>query len=301
MFMKFRGHPGFGLRSALIAAFLLLVSGAAFAIDLTDASGQVTVRIYFGPWVYGQHNNTSISVDSDFVLVGGGAEIYGPGHPGALLTGSYPDSNLITWHASSKDHESRYLHSLRAWAIGLRLNGVSSTELRNHMILVTQASTESPRPNAVAALPPGYLLVGGGARANWDGAGVLLTDSYPSAFQWVASAKDHRLSDPGTVDAFVIGITSGSIPGFGSLSATYNSSTTYINTADGTASVQTPVGWVLTSVGGQAQYSSGGRMLWQLFPYGYAPNRGAARATSKDHNIVSSGYTSAYAISIQKQ
>jgi hypothetical protein len=271
--------------------------------DFADWSGQVHIRLFLGPWVYGQINNTTVSVDTDYVLVGGGAEIYGLGNPGALLTASYPDLNLTTWHAASKDHEKPFPHYLRAYALGLRLDGVSSTELRNYMVLVTQTSVQAQHPNAVAALPPGYLLIGGGARANWSGAGLLLTESYPNAFQWVASAKDHRIASSGTVDAFAIGITSGSIPGFGSLSATYNSVTTFISTGYGSASVLVPTGQVLSSVGGRAQYSSAGRMLVQMIPYSDPPafSRPGAYVTSKDHFSVDGGYTTAYVVSIQKQ
>jgi hypothetical protein len=303
MLGKARRHVGIGLRSAFLVASLLLMSGAIFGQDFTDASGDVTVRLYTGPWVFGQHNSTTVSVDSDFVLVGGGAEVSGMGNPGALLTGSYPDLNLTTWHAESKDHETPYAHYLRAYAIGLRLNGVSSVQLRSYMVLVTQSSTRAQHPNAVAALPPGYLLIGGGARANWTGPGLLLTESYPSSFQWVASAKDHQITEFGSVDAFAIGITSGSIPGFGSLSATYNSASTFISTGYGTASALVPTGWVLSSMGGQAQYQGQGRMLTQLIPYSDPPanSRPGGRVTSKDHSFADAGSTSAYVVAIQKQ
>src|SRR5215469_2593426 len=40
-------------------------------------------------------------------------------------------------------------------------------------------STSAPHPAAHVTVPPGYKLVGGGARVNWSGAGNLLTASYP--------------------------------------------------------------------------------------------------------------------------
>jgi len=154
-----RRYVGLELYSAFIIALglFLLGSSCVYGQDFTDWSGQVHVRVYLGPWVYGQHNVTTVSVDTDYVLVGGGAEIYGAGNPGALLTASNPDLNLTTWHASSKDHVNPYPHSLRAYAIGLRLDGVSSTDLRNYMVLVTQTSTPAHHPNAIAALPPGIF------------------------------------------------------------------------------------------------------------------------------------------------
>jgi len=296
----------FPIRMTLLAAAIAICAADARAQsseDFTDASGQVTVRIYTGPEVTGEINNTTVSVDTDFVLVGGGAEVEGMGSPGALLTASYPDQNLTTWHASSKDHILTYSHKLRAYAIGLRLAGVSSTQLRSYMVLVTQNSGTGEHVSAVAALPPGYLLVGGGGRANWSTAGLLLTESYPNAFQWVASAKDHWITEYGSVDSFAIGITSGTIPGFGSLSVNYNSAVTWANSGYGVADVTVPTGWVLSSVGGQAQYNGQGRMLCQLVPYVDPPtySRPGGLAMSKDHYKYDSGYTTAFAVAISKK
>src|SRR5918992_3289786 len=216
--MLWRFHRHIGLRSTFIITMLLLGSSVVFGqnfTEFTDASGEVIVRVYTGPWVYGQHNTTSVSVDTDFVLVGGGAMISQwqneddlLGQPGALLTKSYPTSNFTTWHAASKDHGTAYPHYLRAYAIGMRLSGVSSVQLRDYMIFVPQTSSAGHHPTAVASVPPGYLLLGGGARANGTPQrGLLLTASYPySSHEWVASAKDHHFSEMGTVDAFAIGI-----------------------------------------------------------------------------------------------
>ena len=304
--------------STLIITMLLLgssvVFGQGFTQDFTDASGEVIVRVYTGPWTPApnSHNTISVSVDTDFVLVGGGAMIsqwQNPadlwGQPGALLTASYPDPNLTTWTAKSKDHGTAYPHYLRAYAIGLRLSGISSAQLRSYMVLVQPPpSLPGPRPTAVASVPPGYLLVGGGARANGNSQrGQLLTASYPYSFhEWIASAKDHHFSDPGTVEAFAIGIQQ-SIPGFGVLNATPNNNFTWVKTGYGDASVAAPTGWVLTSVGGHAQYIGAGRLLTDLFPYFHSSNRLGARAISKDHlgPYYTEGNTYAYTISIQKQ
>src|SRR5688572_21603142 len=86
-------------------------------------------------------------------------------------------------------------------------------------------------PTAVASVPSGYLLVGGGARANGSlQLGLLLTASNPSSFhEWMASAKDHHFSESSTVTAFAIGIQQ-SIPGFGVLNAAYNSAPHQVKT-----------------------------------------------------------------------
>ena len=308
-----KAHRHIGLRCTFIIATLLLGSSVVFgqfAQEFTDASGEVIVRVYTGPWVYGQHNTTEVSVDTDYVLVGGGAMISqwaNPddllGQPGALLTASYPNSNLTTWHAKSKDHGTPYPHYLRAYAIGLRLSGVSSVQLRSYMTILPATST-GHHPTAVVSLPAGYLLVGGGARANGTPQrGLLLTASYPSsAHEWRASAKDHHFSEIGSVDSFVIGIQQ-SIPGFGVLSVVQNNAATFVPTSYGVATVQAPTGWVMSSVGGHAEYTGPGRLLTDLFPWEPSSNRLGAKVISKDHlgPYNTAGYTYAYTVSIQKQ
>jgi len=300
-----------------LAAFLILASGCDAASDLgegevdqaisgdfVDSSGAVTVRIKTCGWSASvSHPTATCSVDSDFVLIGGGAEVEGEGWPGALLTASYPSADLSTWIASSKDHWKGYAHRLRAYAVGLKLTGVSSVTLRNYMAFVSSQSGAAAHPSAVAELPPGFKLVGGGARANYSGQGIMLVASYPDSFQWVAEAKDHRRADSGTVDAYAIGITAGSIPGFGSIDTSSISASTWVSTGYGTADLSTPTGWVLASVGGAAQYDSWGRLLTDLIPFIDAPTniKQGSKVRSKDHEVADSGFTTSYLISIRKQ
>lgn len=318
--MLWRFHRHIGLCITLIITTLLLGSSVAFGQDciqdFTDASGQVTIRVRTGSWVGPlSHNTTSVNMDTDFVLVGGGAAIsQSPslnglfGQPGALLTASYPDANLTTWHAKSKDHGTAYKHYLRAYAIGMRLSGVSSVQLRSYMVWVTPQPSSGNNPTAGASVPLGYLLVGGGARATGKpSAGLLLTASYPSsAYEWTASAKDHHFSDPtGTVEAFAIGIQP-NIPGFGVLSVSFNNTSTYASmfASYGATTIQAPTGWAQSSVGGRVDYGTGpGRLLTAVFPICDSSNRPGAQAISKDHlgPYYSPGDTYAYTVFIQKQ
>jgi hypothetical protein len=53
----------------------------------------------------------------------------------------------------------------------------------------------------------GYVLVGGGAKVNWEGAGNLLTASYPDAQGgWTAASKDHVSPDPAVIVAYALGV-----------------------------------------------------------------------------------------------
>lgn len=282
------------------------VKTQALSTDYTDASGQITIRIKTCGWTSpAQHARTACSVDTDFVLVGGGAEIDGEEHPGALLTESYPDPNLTTWWAASKDHLGQYPfpHRLRAYAIGLQLYGVASSDLRTRMYLAVEESSAANHPTATAELPSGYLLIGGGARTVWSGPGVMLVGSFPDAFQWVAEAKDHVLAERGLVVAYAIGIAS-TIPGFGNLGVVVNDAVTYTSGAYGVSQVLQPTGTALTSIGGHATGWSAraGRLLADLIPFYDFPSnqRSGARVTTKDHHLPDSGETRAYALGLRK-
>lgn len=275
----------------------------ALTADFTDASGTVTVRIKQCALTASQEvNTTTCPVDSGFVLIGGGAEIFGEGSPGALLTASFPDLGLTTWTASSKDHRLTFFHQLRAYSVGLKLAGVTASTLRANMAVVSVRSTPSEHPSTGISVPGGFNLVSGGARANWVTEGQLLTRSIPSGFQWLAASKDHDVAEVGTVDAFAIGLTSGTIPGFGSIDVNVGQTSTSVSTGYGTANRIVPAGFVLASIGGDAQFNGAGRMLTDLIPFGDAPSDIAAGATvtSKDHKFQDSGITTAYVVAIRK-
>ncbi len=130
-----------------------------------------------------------------------------------------------------------------------------------------------------------------------------LVSSFPSGSQWMAASKDHIVPEVGTVDAFAIGITSGTIPGFGSIDVAVSpATTTSVPTGYGTANRIVPPGSVLASIGGGAQSFGAGRMLTDLIPFGDAPSDSVQGVTvrSKDHEVQDSGTTSAYVVSIRK-
>lgn len=274
-------------------------------LDFRDSSGTVTVRIKrceASPVL--QHVTTACTVDSDFVLVGGGAEVLGEGDPGALLVASYPDPGLSQWNAQSKDHVARFPHSLRAYSIGLKLAGVSSRTLRDSMKLVSQRSDPDQFIEWAAEMPSSFALIGGGARANWVSQGQLLFGSLPTmANQWIAGSKDHIDAEVGTLDVFAIGITTGEIPGFGKLKVTSQSIRTIpVNSGYDEAKLVVPSGWVLTSIGGGTNFhSDAGRMLTDMIPF-FDPALSVPGVTirSKDHEIRDSGSTVAHIVIARK-
>lgn len=277
----------------------------SFTADFTDASGRVQVRIKTCPWSQPSRRNVATcSVDSEFALVGGGAEVEGNGAPGALLDSSYPNSTLSTWTASSKDHSSAYDHRLRAFAIGLKLSGVSVTTLRRNLTRVVASSASDVQvPIAAAEVPPGYTLISGGAMAHWDVSGLLLTKSYPEAglVRWNAEAKAHGSSELGTVDAIAVGIRN-PFPDFGDLDVRIDAASTDATGGYGTAQVFLESGYVASGIGGRADWPASGRLLTDVLPIASMPNfeQAGAIARSNDHSdLAVGGSTHAFVLGIR--
>lgn len=259
----------------------------------TDWSGRVETQIWecaVGPV---QHGAAGCSVDPEYVLIGGGAWAdYGTGREGALLTSSHPENDMLqTWVAASKDHLKTQLHTLRVWAVGLRLIGVSRQTLRANMSYTETTSTFVQHPQGTVSVPPGFLLVGGGARVNWSGAGNLLFQSFPtSSTQWTARSKDHGQTSPATITVKAIGLRP-TISGFGSLDiAARQASTTFVGTSIGTATGRVEDGWVLGTVGGRATFNGQGRLLFRMSP----TTNFNFTVASKDHVFVDGGGTTAF-------
>ncbi len=138
-------------------------------------------------------------------LIGGGAVVdYGTG-PGALLTGSYPDGNA--WVGSAKDHVTGQQSTVTAYGIYLD-DPYDLWEVKQVLATTAQASS---RPTAVAVLPDGFELTGGGGRLTWAGPGILLTACGPvpeggNHRSWTVRGKDHLEADAGHATAWVFGI-----------------------------------------------------------------------------------------------
>ena len=150
------------------------------------------------------HPTIAMSITSGLPILGGGAVVdYGSG-PGSLLTAMFPTSGT-NWEARAKDHG---LSSPATIGVACFAASIPPSEY-----VIVDATTSAPvnHPDATAMLPPGFVLVGGGARANWEqteGPGSLLWATRPAAGQgWYAAAKDHVHPSPSTVTAFAIGVT----------------------------------------------------------------------------------------------
>jgi hypothetical protein len=245
-----------------------------------------------------------VTLPDDYVLIGGGAWVFPSGeNPGALLTASYPDHNLLTWHAESKDHVSSFKHQLIGYAIGLKLTDIPRDELRKYVQIWSNTSPIPALyyPRTSVSVDSGYLLIGGGARVNWKeygNQGNLLIASFPSGNLWYAESKDHVAHSPATITAYAIGIIP-NIPNFGQLEIkqvlTYHWSDK--RQYDFVTLAFDDESWVISCPGAQTNSDNGqGRLI-----VGIQPNITGTVVGSKDHCNASSGDTFAYAIKIRKQ
>jgi hypothetical protein len=278
-----------------------------------DESGMVQVQIVECDSGAMKQGSISIgcSLSPEYVLIGGGAEDVSD-EPGAMLWESRPndtdDSNTgTTWLASSKDHHALAWHRLHVWAVGLRLKKTDGSwmprnELKQYVNYRVYEVGATNYPSGTCSVPLGARVVGGGARANAQGHGQLLTASYPSsAVAWTASSKDHMVADPSTLSVYCIGIKP-NIPGFGNLLIERVSAQTYTDvigrgTASGTFSVSPKS--VPGCYGGVSEWALSGRMLYRMGPADF--NIGGYTASSKDHFHQEGGRTFAWGTQLRKQ
>lgn len=279
------------------------VSALSVAGPFTDWSGKVSVVLVstdFGP---GDLVQGSVTVPDDYVLVGGGAYNY-QGEPGSFLTGSYPSSDLRTWYIESKGRPGVTPYYLACYAIGLKIEGLSSADLRNYIRLTSATSGVASQPSASASLTgSGYTLIGGGAKVNWSGAGNFLTDSHPAGTDnaWYVASKDHITSSPASITAYAIGITK-DIPNFGTLDIGSDLATLVpqcLSVNEGSIAVKIPQGWVLTCPGGAARYRQYGRMIIGMYPTLNFSSSSANLKTGSSQQW-DCGESTVYAMRIQK-
>ncbi len=278
-----------------------------------DYSGRVQVSIW-AEYTDGVHNHVEVSVDPDFVLVGGGARVTNSANNStgvnALLTSEYPkdDGNFATFVADSKDHVQASTHRLWVYAIGMKLynnngEGIDPLIVKSNMNLSKSVSSLSSYPTASVCPPSGYTLLSGGAKVNWTGAGNLLTKSTLSGNCWQVASKDHGIYSPATIEAYALSFVTNGLPEFGTLLITtkfgavntsaYNQGNVTINTYD----ASTFQNWLLTGVGTNAVSSGNGRLLFELYPVN--PNLASSR--DKDHLYPASGTLNGSIIMVRRQ
>jgi hypothetical protein len=246
--------------------------------EISDWSGTVHTKIWVcfnGPLA--AHPVVQCSVDSGYVLIGGGAAAMTSG-PGALLTASYPVDPMMmtTWEGRSKDHGALDPHALAVYAVGLRLSGVSRGTVLSQIWIGQMTQGPAHFPEASTPGPEEFPLITGGGVIDWQEAGNMLTAVLPNA----SVGKDHGWEDPSTITHYGIGLNP-SVPGFGTLEVgvvAKSVSGSGALTADTTLGQGwVPAGWMALSTG-----FNPGRMLTRMGPVDFATNFSYS-AGSKDH------------------
>jgi hypothetical protein len=269
--------------------------------EYTDWSGLIHFQVFSAYSDKVSIPNVEVAVPEDYVLVGGGAEVTQTSGYGAFLTKSRPDEGLTTWYAKSKDHIESDPHVLYAYAIGMKIDGVTPDYLRSKMQVFQNTSSPMNHPNTYKTIPGNYLLIGGGAWDNYEndgGPGNMLVSSYPSSSNtWTVDGKDHRRADPSAITAYAIGIQNISFPNVGYLQVNYSQSPQYVTSGECVRSTSVPTGWALTCSGGRATYTIG-RMIKTDHPYTSTTN--LSTINTRDHTYADAGWSYVYALRIQK-
>jgi hypothetical protein len=305
--MRFRIYDNvFGFIVSTVQAISTIVIGGAppsptaqEIFEQADPNGRVTIAIFerYSSSAHEHNTDFAITVPSDYVVIGGGGE--GSQSPqGNLLTASYPSADLTSWLVSTKDHMVSDPVNVRGWAIGLKISGLSAAQLRTYVIVSSATSANVAHPDITASLPPGYVLLGGGIKVNWTGSGNLATASAPSGvMSWRARSKDHMLSSPATVDAYVIGLSS-YIPGIGNFDSSINVASSDI-AAHPQVSVATDYGYVLSGCGAYSNWAGAGSLLWQIKPMSLAPSQSGCELGAKDHVVSDWTWVDGYSIGLR--
>jgi hypothetical protein len=276
-------------------------TSALTSTPYVDSTHTVSVEVKVCDWsAVAEHPSAFCTVSANSVLIGGGAEVEGSAPGGGLLYASFPVGKT-SWLAISKDQVTPYAHRIRAYAIGLGLANMDQATLAS-MVTVTQVqSAVSSRPTATVTVPQGHLMLSGGGSVAGNGAGLLLTESYPSsATSWTVSGKDHQIPDTGVATAFVISIPAclnGQWSG-GCLVTNTAFATSSVSTGYGMATANTAAGYVPAGVGARAHWSTYGRLLTDSFPTNSVGGAGAT-VFSKDHNFAEGGATDVWAIGLK--
>jgi hypothetical protein len=257
---------------------------------VTDGSGKISVRIKTCD--YSALSNTptaSCSVDTGWVLVGGGADISGnlSEQYGVALTGSWPDSKT-TWKVSSASDGwtvTASKHKIRAHAIEMKLAGVSSNTLLTYMKYVNATTTGTSNGDiyAFANLDPNdYYGIGGGVRVSGTGGPYFVTANSQQnggdgiATGWFGRAQVRLAGAPVApsikLTSYVIGITKVLIPNFGHVYSSSGNWPVWESSFYFSSSTPAQQGFVMTTVGGQAwtSYADGSYGPAQLtgdYPY----------------------------------
>lgn len=263
---------------------------------IKDASGLITTQIFYYRSFKPRQHFFEYEVDSagDMVAVGGG--VVGIENPGALVFASHPNDDMSAWMIGTKDHNEAAKYWVTGYAIGMKIEGMTKAELVESMFVAKQESGHASHPTAITSLPPEYTLLGGGVKVEWDGAGNLVTATYPtSSNTWEARSKDHGTLDSGDLTVYAIGIKR-NLP-VGNIRSMYTITQSQV-AQHPTANAKLPGGYALTGGGAFVDWHGDGNLIWKLEPYINQYEQGFI-AASKDHGTPDPASIRVYALGAQ--
>lgn len=245
-------------------------------------------------------------VDPEFALVGGGAHpfSYGMNAGGSFLTESRP-LDARTWRASSSEHLISQAHYLRVYAIGMRLDGVNTQQLRE---AVSWSEVSTAEDSLIHAVSPGSILLGAGAQATPDAAAGeinrFLTTTAPhdpsTNASWRVASADHFLPAEGITSLTLLELEDRIIEGFGALEIrSVVGQPQHVSAGYGVSNVLVEEGWALIGLGAEIENDAEqtGRMLTAIMP---GEDARSASVFSRDQIDASAGTTTAIALQARK-
>jgi len=272
------------------------MGSVTLSYQIQDASGLVTVAVFQRRDVCQQyHTDFQIPVAPDMIAIGGGA-MAARIPEGAFLTSSYPSNDMSAWVVSSKDHIQFNPHQLTGYAIGLKIKGMSRSELLNLVHIATAESGVAQHPEASATVPVGFVLVSGGFKVDWTDTEKLATASFPeTAFSWKARSKNHIRASLANLRVYAIGLKE-QLP-VGRVIAAIQMQESG-QESDPASVVNVAPGFALTGGGAEVHWRGVGNLLWKLKPTLTATNQEFS-AASKGHIKSDPNTITTYALGIQ--
>jgi hypothetical protein len=318
---------------AVAATSVALVTADKF---FTDATGDLTivVRTCDFPASFTTGPRCAYcAVDQGWTMIGGGAEIQlqNTSATDARLRGSFPfphtltgngtgavslnspdgndqnctgnadvaqdpNTSFVAWMARSGGASS---HKLRAYVVGLRINGLAASELG-----VTYKDTVSDtqaRVHVIDGIVDRGLTIGGGADVVGSKFTGYLTESRLNETSWTWRGAEYDPSQAASLKVYAIGIDLERVPAnwdIGYLQMSSRSVTTGpVSTGTGTASASTPFPSVLASIGATGvTHDPRSRYLTGLVPLS-GSNQGFSVKT-KDQGTTAGGTTTGYSMNL---
>lgn len=204
----------------------LLISGALLAASThvhaatpvysdVDGSGRIHMQVWKYTLDSTKSNHTAkLTIPHDWAVVGGGVDL--KINSSALIVASYPDTDTQqSWIVSTRADKSSAEYELTAYAIGIRIDGISRSDISKHNIVKSWCSnSEDNRVSAKRApsitIPDNdYLMISGGAKPSLKAGGELgpVFSSAPGGWNlWTAASMTLKDSNNPPLASCVVGI-----------------------------------------------------------------------------------------------